>query len=105
MDKEQVLIKEIDRGERAKRILEDPLVQEAIDVVTESFNKQMLESKSNETEFRDLCWRSIKAAGLFHQFFRGHIETGLFAGKELERIREHKDKVIGGTEAPYGALV
>jgi hypothetical protein len=103
-EREGELSGEMGRAAKARALLENPMLQEAIDTVKEHFQVQMLHSQSNETEFRDLCWRSIKAADLFYQFFTRQIESGELAEKELETIRKNKDRLIGGVRNPYGAI-
>ena len=89
---------------RANRLLEDPLFTEAFETVREHFKIQWENSESNQTEFRDLCWRSMKAADLFKQVFTKYVESGKLAEKQLEQIKKHKDGFIGGQADPYGSI-
>ena len=103
-DREGELSLEMGRAAQARAIYESDLFQEAFDTVKEHFTIQLLNSQSDQELFRDLCWRCIKAADLFQQFFTHALETGQMAEKELEQIKRNKDRLIGGTADPYGAL-
>lgn len=105
MDEEAQLTRELERAHKARVIYESEFFAEALDTVKEHFLMQFLGSKSDESEFRDLCYRSIKCVDLFEQVFVQALETGQFAEKQLEDIKRNKDKFIGGDKDPYGAIV
>ncbi len=75
------------RAEHASRLLEDPLVKEAFEMV----EKQILDSwescPARDVEGREYLWRFLKTTRKFKDVFIGVIQSG-----RLAPLREKKVK-------------
>ena len=105
MDSETDLSKQETKGTQAKLLLDNKVLQDAFQEVENHFHTQMMNSQSNQSEFRDLCWRSIKVVKLVQSSLRNSISTGKAAIAELERIERAKSFPILGRSDPYSAII
>lgn len=70
---------EIIRGERARQILEDPLVVEALSGIKSQLLEQWRLSPVKDTELRERIWAIYNGMHVFIDAFESHIATGKFA--------------------------
>ncbi|TSP11445.1 hypothetical protein [Cupriavidus campinensis] len=87
------VIAEIARAERAKLILEDPMVAEALTAMRDHIMQAWQESPARDKEGREELFRYIKVIGQFESVFRTHIETGALAAHQL-RTEEERNSVL-----------
>lgn len=64
----------IERGQQAQRLLNDPLVKEALDTVRQAILASWESSTDSDT--REGLWHSLKATEHFKRYFEVAIETG-----------------------------
>lgn len=89
---------EVARATRAAKILEDPFVQEALDVLERAAINKLKLTPDDQTRLRLVDF--LQAAELFKQYFTEHINTGKLANATLlERenaLTRLKRKVFNG---------
>lgn len=66
----------ISKGEQAKRVLEDPVVKEALSAIRQEIIEQWSATPARDAEGREWVWRHYKVAERFEAMLRGYIETG-----------------------------
>ena len=76
---------EIARSEAAKRIYNDPLFKEAINLVRQEILRTWEETPARDTEGREWLWQFHAAVNKFDNVFKNWMETGKLA--ELGRER------------------
>lgn len=82
---ENRLIKETERGNRAKRILEDDLWLEAWATIEMEFLSAWRNSPARDEEGREAIWKMLKVAERVRSQLESHMMTGRLAEKELEK--------------------
>ncbi len=83
---------EIARSEAAKRIYEDPLFKEALNLVRQEILDKWSSTPARDVEGREWLWQLHQSANKFELVFLGWMETGKLAelGKErslMQKIR------------------
>jgi len=81
MDKE----KEIQRGQQAKRILEDPIFVEALQKVSQELDQEWINSPIRDTEGREKIYMMKKMLGVLHVQLQSVMETGKLASKQINQ--------------------
>ncbi len=81
MDKE----KEIQRGQQAKRILEDPIYIEALQKVSQELDQEWINSPIRDTEGREKIYMMRKMLGVLHVQLQSVMETGKLATKQINQ--------------------
>lgn len=90
---ENRLIKETERGNRAKRILEDDLWLEAWAAIEANLLSGWRNSPARDAEGREALWMALKLAEQVRTLFESHMRTGQMAEMQLEKHgRETKHK-------------
>ena len=79
-----------ERGERAKRLLEDPLLVEAFQAVEMQCINDWL--AADTVESRDLCWHRASACKGVHQILTSVMSDGTLAADEIEREKARRGK-------------
>ncbi|PQM57145.1 MAG: hypothetical protein CML39_00815 [Rhodobacteraceae bacterium] len=81
MDKE----KEIQRGQQAKRILEDPIFLEALQKVSQELDLEWINSPIRDTEGREKIYMMKKMLNVLHVQLQSVMETGKLASKQINQ--------------------
>ena len=81
------------RAERAKQILEDPMVVEAFDAIETSCLEGFKASGPDQVAFREDCHKIFLAIGMFKDIFKKHLDTGKMANSRLLEINEQKKTI------------
>ena len=81
MDKE----KEIQRGHRAKQILEDPIFVEALQKVSQELDQEWINSPIRDTEGREKIYMMEKMLNVLLVQLRSVLETGKLASKQINK--------------------
>jgi hypothetical protein len=75
---------ELQRAERSRQILEDPMISEALDALENAAVAKMKLVQDDKLKLRLIDF--LQATDLFRQYFTAHIETGKLARmKQLEQ--------------------
>jgi len=79
------LEKEIQRGQQAKRILEDPIYIEALQKVSQELDQEWINSPIRDTEGREKIYMMRKMLGVLHVQLQSVMETGKLATKQINQ--------------------
>ena len=77
--------KEIQRGQQAKRILEDPIYVEAIQKVSQELDQEWINSPIRDTEGREKIYMMKKMLGILHVQIKSVMDTGKLASKQVDK--------------------
>jgi len=76
---------ELDRGHRAKLILEDELLREAFDKLRARIAEDLFSSPVRDKEGREQMWLMHRLLASVEQHLTSLVETGTMAQLQLER--------------------
>ena len=79
------LEKEIQRGHRAKQILEDPIFVEALQKVSQELDQEWINSPIRDTEGREKIYMMKKMLNVLHVQLQSVLETGKLASKQINQ--------------------
>lgn len=82
--------KEIRDAEHAKNLLEDPLLQETLDKMEEEYTTTWRNTKTEETEARELLWQLLWAIGEFRSHLSVIMQRGEFHKDRLQKSIKRK---------------
>lgn len=89
MDK---LEKQIQQGQKAKRLLDEPILKEAFEYLFDQYQTEIFKTSYNDHEQRQVLWM---AHNLLDKI-KGHLvtvmETGKLASSELENLTRQSRK-------------
>ena len=86
---ENDLIAEQVRGNFARQIIENPLWTEFFDEMEKALTKRMIDS--DNPDYRDDCWRTLKILRRAHKEFEQALLTGRMADIQLAEMQERRD--------------
>lgn len=78
---------EVDRGQRAKQLLENPLFVEAFEAIERELVTQWKQNTALGQDGRERCFLMVTLLGQLRQHLTQHVQTGDMAAIQL---REHK---------------
>lgn len=78
---------QIERGQRAKDLAANPLLNEALEMVRERYLKEWMETAPEETSVRERLWLGLEAAKRFEAVLRTTISDGTVASAHMERAK------------------
>jgi hypothetical protein len=81
---------EVQRGNRAQQILDDPLVKAALDDIGNRIIEQWRACPVKDVELREKLWMMFNVRHAFIDAMREHIDTGKLAKKSLIDEAERK---------------
>lgn len=64
------------RAADAERVLNDPVIQDALKAIKEEIYSQWSATPARDAEGREWIWRHLKVAEKFEAVLRGYIATG-----------------------------
>lgn len=73
------------KGERAKALLEDPLLRETLDNMRSDYQRQWAKSGFNQAEQREHWYRMLQAVEHFEKDLQVTVSDGQIAAAEIER--------------------
>ena len=88
MDKSK-LTSEVSRGEKAKLLLEDPLIKESFETLKSEFQQAILNSKHNEDDARRALWQAYHLTDRVENHFRTVMETGKLAATQINQLKKN----------------
>ena len=77
--------KEIQRGQQAKRILEDPIYIEALQKVSQELDQEWINSPIRDTEGRERIYMMKKMLNVLLVQIKSVLETGKLASKQINK--------------------
>ena len=92
-DQETKHLKDVDRGARAQRILNDELVVDALAKIRSAIFQRWQDCSVKDTESQIELKHLLTVLTNFETYFRRAISSGEFSANELEKARTMKEKM------------
>lgn len=89
-DSSDQLLKEMDRGQQARDLLEHPLMQEAFSTIRESYLTQWKNSPARDADGREKIWAYLKQLDLIEAHLTTTLETGKMAQHQIGLMERMK---------------
>ncbi len=89
------LEQELTRGERARRLLEDPLLVEAFDAVEAALRSAWAATGEAEERERERLWLMLRLLGRVRGHISSVMETGKLADRQLATIEQRRGPATG----------
>ena len=83
---------EVNRSEKAKLVLQEPIFLEAIIELKKLYSQSLLNTGVDEQDAREKLWLAYQIVGKVEQHFIEIMETGKLAKRQLEDFRESIEK-------------
>ena len=81
---------DINRATKARLLLDDQLLQDALKAIETEVVEQWTACPARDTEGKEALWQLMKTAQKFKAILTGHIETGKLASSQLARFEEKR---------------
>jgi len=82
------LQQEVSQSNKAKTLLEDPLLKESFDKLKDLYSTSLLNTGANEVDTREKLWLAYNIVGKVEQNLQEVLDTGKLASKQLEEFRK-----------------
>jgi len=79
---------EQDKGINAMSLLENELLQEALDAIDAEVMEQWIACPARDKEGKEALWQLIKTSRKFRSILTGYIESGKLATEQLKRYEK-----------------
>ena len=89
MDKTE---KQIQQGQKAKQLLNDPLLKEAFEYLTEQYKTEIFNTSYNDHDQRQVLWMAYNMLDKIKGHLVSVMETGKLASSELENLTRQSRK-------------
>ena len=89
MDKTE---KQIQQGQRAKQLLDDPLLKEAFEYLSEQYKSEIFNTSYNDHDQRQVLWMAYNMLDKIKGHLVSVMETGKLASSELENLTRQSTK-------------
>lgn len=76
--------KELERGARAKALIENDLLQEAFDLMRDNLIESWKGTKGIDTDGREKAWMMMKVLDEVERYLHNVLQTGKLAEKMIE---------------------
>jgi hypothetical protein len=90
------------RSEAAKRIMDDPMVKEALEAIESGIVEAWKDMPLREVEGREHLHRLLQAKRKFEAVFASHMANGSIAAHDLRAEEERKNLLTRMKERVYG---
>jgi hypothetical protein len=81
------------RGIRAAELLNNELLQEALNAIKAEVVKQWTDCPARDQEGKEALWQLNKTAHKFENILKGYIDTGKLATEQLRRWEEEQSRL------------
>jgi hypothetical protein len=82
----------VQRGQQAKRLLNDPLLKEGFEYLFEEYKKEIFNTSYNDHEQRQVLWMAYNLLDKIKGHLVTVMETGKLASSELENLTRQATK-------------
>ena len=89
MDKTE---KQIQQGQRAKQLLDDPLLKEAFEYLSDQYKTEIFNTSYNDHDQRQVLWMAYNMLDKIKGHLVSVMETGKLASSELENLTRQSRK-------------
>ena len=76
---------DVERGRRARELLDDDLLGEALDAIEAEVIKQWGDCPARDKDGKELLWQLYKTSQKFRGLLGGYVETGKLSAQNLGR--------------------
>ena len=83
---------QVQRGQQAKRLLNDPLLKEGYEYLFEEYKKEIFNTSYNDHEQRQVLWMAYNLLDKIKGHLVTVMETGNLAASELENLTRQTTK-------------
>jgi hypothetical protein len=80
---------EKNRGEKAKLLLEEPLIKEAFALLKNEYQGAIFQTKYNEDETRTALWQAFHITDKVENHLKTVVETGKLATVQLNQLKKN----------------
>ena len=84
--------KQIQQGQRAKQLLDDPLLKEAFEYLSEQYKSEIFNTSYNDHDQRQVLWMAYNMLDKIKGHLVSVMETGKLASSELENLTRQSTK-------------
>lgn len=81
------------RGQRAAELLNNELLQEALDAIKAEVVKQWTDCPIHDKEGKEALWQLNKVAHKFENVLKGYVDSGRLATEQLKRWEEEQSRL------------
>ena len=81
------LHQEVSQSNKAKTLLDDPLLKESFDKLKNLYTTSLLNTGANEVDTREKLWLAYQVVSKVEQNLIEILDTGKLASKQLEDFR------------------
>lgn len=78
------------RGERARQLLENTVLAEALKAIKDDVMSQWMECPARDKEGKEALWQLAKTAQKFENILIGYVQTGKLASDKLKTFEEKR---------------
>lgn len=78
------------KGQLSASLLENELLQEALDAIEKEVLEQWIACPARDKDGKEALWQLIKTSRKFRSILEGYIETGKLARENLRQFEEKK---------------
>lgn len=81
---------EMHRGDEARRLLENEVLQAALDAIESEVVNQWEQCPARDKDGKEALWQLLKTSKKFRRLLTGYVETGNLARENLKRHEESR---------------
>lgn len=93
---------QISRAEHAKRLLDDELLNEALEIIEKEVIAQWEAVPVRDTEGREELWKLYKTAKKFRGILHGVVNSGTLSAHALQEKRTMPQRIANLVRSNYG---
>jgi len=86
------LDKQIQQGQKANQLLNDPLLKEAFEYLAEQYKSEIFNTNYNDHDQRQVLWMAYNMLDKIKGHLVSVMETGKLASSELENLTRQSTK-------------
>lgn len=86
----QELMAQQTRGQLSQSLLENELLNEALEAIEKEVMEQWIACPARDHEGKEALWQLIKTSRKFRSILEGYIETGKLASDQLRHFEEKR---------------
>ena len=92
MTDEIALTRATERAARARRLLEDELLKEALDALDHDYTKAWRETTARDTDARERLWQACQVVAKVRDHLANVVNGGKLAQRELNDLAERQKR-------------
>ena len=80
---------EKNRGEKARLLLEEPLIKESFELLKKEYKQAIFQTKYNEDDTRTALWQAYHITDKIENHLHTVVETGKLATVQLNQLKKN----------------